>query len=53
MPHCTKDTAKNLLGVCSVYHENEPVITCPVRFRQDWMIADHAAFLRKERAGLL
>ncbi|MCS7287914.1 MAG: NotI family restriction endonuclease [Roseiflexus sp.] len=25
------------------YHENEPVITCPVRFRQDWIIADHAA----------
>ncbi|MGQ9876539.1 MAG: NotI family restriction endonuclease [Chloroflexus sp.] len=43
MPHCTKDTAKNPLGVCSIYHENEPVITCPVRFRQDWMIADHAA----------
>lgn len=43
VPNCTKDKAKNPLGVCSVYHENEPVITCPVRFRQDWIIADHAA----------
>jgi hypothetical protein len=29
--------------VCSIYHENEPVITCPIRFRQDWIIADDAA----------
>lgn len=43
VPNCTKDKAKNPLGVCSIYHENEPVITCPVRFRQDWIIADYAA----------
>lgn len=43
VPNCTKDKAKNPLGVCSIYHENKPVITCPVRFRQDWIIADHAA----------
>ncbi|MCX7683611.1 MAG: NotI family restriction endonuclease [Anaerolineae bacterium] len=43
VPNCTKDKAKDPLGVCSIYHENEPVITCPVRFRQDWIIADHAA----------
>lgn len=43
VPNCTKDKAKNPLGVCSIYHENEPVITCPIRFRQDWIIADHAA----------
>lgn len=43
VPNCTKDKAKNPLGVCSIYHENAPVITCPIRFRQDWIIADHAA----------
>jgi len=43
VPNCTKDKAKNPLGVCSIYHNDEPVITCPIRFRQDWIIADHAA----------
>lgn len=43
IPNCTKDKAKNPLGVCSIYHENKPVITCPIRFRQDWIIAEHAA----------
>ncbi len=43
VPNCTKDKAKNPLGVCSIYHENKPVITCPIRFRQDWIIADDAA----------
>jgi hypothetical protein len=43
VPNCTKDKAKNPLGVCSIHHEDAPVITCPVRFRQDWIIADDAA----------
>jgi hypothetical protein len=43
VPNCTKDKAKNPLGVCSIYHENAPVITCPIRFRQNWIITDHAA----------
>jgi hypothetical protein len=43
VPNCTKDKAKNPLGVCSIYHEDEPVITCPIRFRQDWIVADDAA----------
>lgn len=43
VPNCTKDKAENPLGVCSIYHENEPVITCPIRFRQDWIIVNHAA----------
>jgi hypothetical protein len=43
VPNCTKDKAKNPLGVCSVYHDNKPVITCPIRFRQDWIIADDAS----------
>ena len=49
VPNCTKDKAKNPLGVCSIYHENHPVITCPIRFREDWLIADDAAnFFFKE-----
>jgi hypothetical protein len=45
VPNCTKDKAKNPLGVCSVYHGNEPVITCPIRFRENWQItADAASF---------
>ncbi len=43
VPNCTKDKAKDPLGVCSIMHEGAPVITCPVRFREDWIIADDAA----------
>lgn len=43
VPNCTKDKAKRPLGVCSVYYENSPVITCPIRFRENWVIADDAA----------
>jgi hypothetical protein len=43
VPNCTKDKAKNPLGVCSVFHEDRPAITCPVRFREDWIITAHAA----------
>jgi hypothetical protein len=43
VPNCTKDKAKDPLGVCSIYHGNEPVVTCPIRFREDWVIADDAA----------
>ncbi len=43
VPNCTKDKANNPLGVCSIYHNQEPVITCPIRFRQDWLIAENAA----------
>lgn len=43
VPNCTKDKAKNPLGVCSINHENKPVITCPIRFREDWIITDDAA----------
>lgn len=49
VPNCTKDKANNPLGICSIYHKQSPVITCPVRFRQDWLIAENAAsFLFKE-----
>jgi hypothetical protein len=43
VPNCTKDKAKDPLGVCSVFHGEEVVITCPVRFRQEWLIAEDAA----------
>ena len=43
VPNCTKDKAKDPLGVCSVFHEGAAVITCPIRFREDWLITDDAA----------
>ena len=43
VPSCTKDKAQNPLGVCSVFHEGNVVITCPIRFRQGWLIAADAA----------
>jgi Restriction endonuclease NotI len=43
VPNCTKDKAQDPLGVCSVIYGQEIAITCPVRFRQDWLIAEHAA----------
>lgn len=42
-PRCTKDSVSDPLGVCSVREGNEPTITCPIRFRQDWIIAVNAA----------
>jgi hypothetical protein len=43
VPNCTKDKADNPLGVCSVKDNNILTITCPIRFRQNWIIADDAA----------
>jgi len=43
VPNCTKDKANNPLGVCSIWHNGAPVITCPVRFREDWIIIENAA----------
>ena len=43
VPNCTKDKAKNPLGVCSIMLNGKPVITCPVRFREEWLITDDAA----------
>lgn len=49
VPNCTKDKADNPLGVCSVFQEKHLAITCPIRFRQDWIIAeDAAAFFFRE-----
>ncbi len=42
--NCTKDKANNPLGVCSILNDDGGVIiTCPVRFRQGWIIAEDAA----------
>lgn len=43
IPNCTKDKANAPLGVCSVVHKGGAVITCPVRFREQWIIAEDAA----------
>lgn len=50
VPNCTKDKAKNPLGVCSIYYYDKPVITCPIRFREEWIITGDAAsfFFGKE-----
>lgn len=43
-PNCTKTSQENPLGVCSVFGSGgEVVITCPVRFRENWLIATDAA----------
>lgn len=42
--NCTKDKANDPLGVCSIFDQSGAVtITCPVRFRQEWLILDDAA----------
>lgn len=43
VPNCTKDKANDPLGVCSVNEGETVAITCPVRFRENWLIADDAA----------
>ena len=42
-PNCTKVSVKRPLGVCSVYEKGQAVITCPIRFRQDWLVAEDAS----------
>ncbi len=41
--NCTKDKAQNPLGVCSIFDNTNLAITCPVRFRQNWLIVSDAA----------
>src|SRR5262245_42168914 len=42
--NCTKDKANDPLGVCSVFESSgSHAITCPIRFREDWLIAEDAA----------
>lgn len=42
--NCTKDKANDPLGICSIFdNAGNTVITCPIRFRENWLIADDAA----------
>jgi hypothetical protein len=43
VPNCTKDKANDPLGVCSIYNRNDVTVTCPIRFRENWLIATDAA----------
>lgn len=44
LPSCTKVSAVDPLGVCSIFDvDNKPVITCPVRFKEDYLILSEAA----------
>lgn len=43
VPNCTKDKANDPLGVCSISADDGLVITCPIRFREKWLIAEDAA----------
>lgn len=43
VPNCTKSRVENPIGVCSIYGDNGPVIVCPVRFREEWLVASDAA----------
>ncbi len=43
VPSCTKNSATDPLGVCSINYENSKIITCPSRFTEDWIIASDAA----------
>lgn len=43
VPSCTKDKANDPLGVCSIFEEGQTLITCPVRFREAWLIAEDAS----------
>ena len=40
---CTKNKKKSPLGVCTIFHRDQPTIICPVRFREDWKICEDAA----------
>jgi len=52
VPNCTKDKANDPLGVCSIVNDNCVVITCPIRFRENWVITEGASkfFFGKEAA---
>lgn len=41
-PNCTKFSIQNPLGICSIFQGNNLVITCPIRFRQNYSILSDA-----------
>lgn len=40
---CTKNSATDPLGVCSIRSGDTVAVTCPIRFRQDMQIVADAA----------
>lgn len=50
VPNCTKSKANDPLGVCSVFDDGKPSITCPVRFMErSRVVADAADFFFKPK----
>ena len=43
VPNCTKDSVTDPLGVCSLHDGDRLAIICPVRLREEWLIAEQAA----------
>jgi hypothetical protein len=43
VPNCTKDKLNDPLGVCAVFEQDFTAITCPVRFRENWIIVEDGA----------
>jgi Restriction endonuclease NotI len=41
--NCTKSSATDPIGVCTVFEGNKLVVTCPIRFREDFKILSDAA----------
>jgi hypothetical protein len=41
--NCTKSSATDPIGVCSIFEKDKLVVTCPVRFREDFKIISEAA----------
>ena len=41
--NCTKDKVDDPLGTCSIFNGDATTITCPIRFREDWLIVEDAA----------
>jgi len=43
VPNCTKDKLNDPLGVCAVFEKDYTAVTCPVRFRENWIIVEDGA----------
>jgi hypothetical protein len=44
VPSCTKVSVVDPLGVCSLFdRDGHPTVVCPTRFKEDLIIAEHAA----------
>jgi hypothetical protein len=43
VPNCTKDSVTDPLGICTISSGDSLAVICPVRLRQNWLIAEQAA----------